>query len=263
MTRLALILLAALAIPSPEATIAKRGPPLICYPIEIGSAKSLPWGKGPVDADPTVSVENVAQDTLRILAESNDVLVHMETLRRAYFYLQSRPDGGMAGHDPPSVNLSKFGTMLKDSVLEASVPDPMGKSRDPRREALAWFDLGYLLAIKENGLHGRDLVRDVSCHRILERAAALGPDDAGLRFGVAFGQINNYVEGYDAKEWPQTAHWHDRGRQHLGAAMDLTKDQQSLLAKNICALFADNGPYGSPTTFDELRKRIAPETRPR
>ena len=47
------------------------------------------------------------------------------------------------------------------------------------------------------------------------------------------------------------------------AAMDLTADKSSTLAKNICALLAEQGPYGPPTTFEEIRRRMAAESRPK
>jgi hypothetical protein len=261
MTRIALILLASLAVWSPERTPVRRGPPLICFPIEIGSAESLPkaweWRS---ESRPSTDV--VISETLRVLETSDDAVVHMETLRRAYVCLQSRPEGGMAGHDPPSPNVARLGACLKDTALVSAVPDVTGASANTRREAFAWFDLGYLIAIKENGLHGRDLVRDLSCHRFLERAAALAPNDAALQFGVAFGQIHNYIGAPGATD-PQTPLWHRLGWKHLATAMDLTTDAASLVAKNICALFAQQGPYGPPTTFEELRRRIAAESRPR
>jgi hypothetical protein len=45
--------------------------------------------------------------------------------------------------------------------------------------------------------------------------------------------------------------------------MKLTEDRDSLVAKNICAVFAPNGPFGQPTTFEEVQRRFAPDSRPR
>ena len=67
-------------------TFAFAGPPLICHPIEIGQAKSLPWvdfnHKGSMDYD----LKNLSRDTLAILNSRTPVLVRMETLRRATIY---------------------------------------------------------------------------------------------------------------------------------------------------------------------------------
>src|SRR5215831_16128992 len=64
-------------------TLAQAGPPLICHPIEIGQAKSLPWveinHRGSTDYD----LKNLSHDTLAFLVSHTPVLVRMETLRRA------------------------------------------------------------------------------------------------------------------------------------------------------------------------------------
>jgi len=58
-------------------TSAHAGPPLICHPIEIGQAKSLPW----VDWNRKVSgdydLKNLTRDTLAILHSTTPVLVRM------------------------------------------------------------------------------------------------------------------------------------------------------------------------------------------
>jgi hypothetical protein len=56
-------------------TVAFAGPPLICHPIEIGQAKSLPWvdlnyHKGDANYDP----KNLTRDTLAILDSNPSVL---------------------------------------------------------------------------------------------------------------------------------------------------------------------------------------------
>src|SRR5260370_16288429 len=72
-------------------TSAHAGPPLICHPIEIGQAKSLPW----VDWNRKVSggydLKNLTRDTLAILDSRTPVLVRMETLRRATIYARQDP----------------------------------------------------------------------------------------------------------------------------------------------------------------------------
>src|SRR5260370_38947370 len=69
----------------------QAGPPLICHPYDIGNAQSLPWGHGH-DAvgfdlgDPTYNTKQLSADTLRILDTGREVLVRMETMRRAALY---------------------------------------------------------------------------------------------------------------------------------------------------------------------------------
>src|ERR1700752_3789826 len=106
-------------------TLALAGPPLICHPIEIGSAHSLPWvdlsyqkGNGSYD------LQNLTRDTLAILDSNPAVLVRMASLRRATVYARQDP------------------RVAKELItqLHARANDSDASSRG----ALAWFDLGYL-----------------------------------------------------------------------------------------------------------------------
>src|SRR5215204_3214015 len=64
------------------------GPPLLCHPFDIGSARSLPWDganawwQGRAD----YNLQNLVADTEAILTPSTPVIVRMETLRRAALY---------------------------------------------------------------------------------------------------------------------------------------------------------------------------------
>jgi len=102
---------------------ALAGPPLICHPIAIGNAPSLPWNaeaawNGMVAGYDT---SRLAADTLAIVVSEAPVTVRMETLRRAAIY----------------------------------------SSRDPRQAdeiasrlfaQKAWFDVGFFIeAVKETG----------------------------------------------------------------------------------------------------------------
>jgi hypothetical protein len=64
-------------------TFAQAGPPLICHPIEIGQAKSLPWVEFNHGGRTDYDLKNLSRDTLTILDSHTPVLVRMETLRRA------------------------------------------------------------------------------------------------------------------------------------------------------------------------------------
>lgn len=76
------------------AAAALAGPPMICHPIEIGGAKSLPWGAGPHwDAKlPGYDTARLVSNTLDLLAEHVPVVVRMETLRRAAIYAGTKPE---------------------------------------------------------------------------------------------------------------------------------------------------------------------------
>jgi hypothetical protein len=112
--------LAALLLPA----LATAGPPLVCFPMAIGDAASLPWGAGSWNSPrPDYDARSLADDTLALLGPRVPVLVRMETLRRAAIYAER--DGAAAGR--------LFASLRARALDEAS------SQADP----LALFDLGY------------------------------------------------------------------------------------------------------------------------
>jgi len=123
MTRRLLSLSAAVAAAVLIATPAFAGPPLLCFPFEIGSAKSLPMGTGSWRAiDPKYDASHLVADTIALLTPQTPVIVRMETLRRATVYAAGHPQ--LAG-------------ALLDA-LEARAAQPDAKV------GYAVFDFGYL-----------------------------------------------------------------------------------------------------------------------
>ena len=120
----AIAVLAVLALALP----AIAGPPLLCHPFDIGSAKSLPWDgtrafwQGRAD----YRLENLVADTEALLTPSTPVIVRMETLRRAALYASA--DGEVAHR-----LYAKLGERLRASQKPGGRPDD-----------LALFDFGYL-----------------------------------------------------------------------------------------------------------------------
>ena len=106
-------------------TFAQAGPPLICHPIEIGQAKSLPWvefhHRGSTDYD----LKNLSRDTLAILDSRTPILARMETLRRATIYARQEPQAA-----------KELITQLQARAANSDAAS--------RPDALAWFDVGYL-----------------------------------------------------------------------------------------------------------------------
>lgn len=101
---------------------AVAGPPLICHPISIGGAASLPW---PVDGGVVgqdYDVSHLVRDTLALLGPGTDVLVRMETLRRATIYAQRNP------------------SVAKELLLKLHA-----RTIANAQDTLAAFDLGYLV----------------------------------------------------------------------------------------------------------------------
>jgi hypothetical protein len=68
--------------------VALAGPPLLCHPFDIGTAKSLTWDnshgwQGHVSA---ANMKTLVADTEALLTPDTPVIVRMETLRRAALY---------------------------------------------------------------------------------------------------------------------------------------------------------------------------------
>ncbi len=130
---------------APGAGLAAMGPPLVCVPVEIGDAESLPWGEGAFGEARGYKKSRLVGDTLGVLKTSDDALVHMETLRRATVYIGE--DGELARE-----LLARLAWIAMD--FEAAAGDggwnTEGRSAfgmaDADRRALAWFDAGYLAA---------------------------------------------------------------------------------------------------------------------
>src|SRR3989442_7926730 len=71
------------------APLAQAGPQLICWPFDIGAARSLPWGGGGWhEAPANYAVNPLAVDTLSLLTPDAPVLLRMGTLRRAAIYAE-------------------------------------------------------------------------------------------------------------------------------------------------------------------------------
>src|SRR5262245_14108085 len=123
-TRPLLIVLAAaaaLVIARP----ALAGPPLICFPFDISSARSLPMGHSSWhDIDASYDVSHLVDDTLAILTPVTPVNVRMETIRRATIYASKNPAAAKA--------------LLVALQERAQHPQPAAA-------ALAVFDFGYLV----------------------------------------------------------------------------------------------------------------------
>jgi len=185
-------------------TFAQAGPPLICRPIEIGQAKSLPWvefnHKGSTDYD----LKNLSRDTLAILDSQAPVLVHMETLRRATIYARQNP------------HVAK--ELITRLQARAAKADDAG-----RPDALAWFDVGYLAEAYKQwmgkgepnpaaGLDGYGLVR---------KAISLRGSDPEMEFAAALITLLK----------PDSVH-----RTHVQKAMDGAK-RDPLLARNLASTF--------------------------
>jgi NADPH-dependent 2,4-dienoyl-CoA reductase/sulfur reductase-like enzyme len=104
---------------------ALAGPPLVCFPFDIGTAASLPWNtesgsfKG---MRPDYDRSRLNGDTLALLTPSTPIVVRMETLRRAALYAAG---DATLGH-------GLLGLLRARAAHHAA-------------DALARFDAGYLI----------------------------------------------------------------------------------------------------------------------
>ena len=163
------VALAALARP------AFAGPPLLCHPFDIGSARSLPWGAagGWLQTASGYDLSHLATDTTALLTPDTPVVVRMETLRRAAIY---------ASHDPA----------IAGAVLSRLT------GRTHTRDASAWLDAAYFTeALRQIGRLGQSgpfrdsapqiaaIVKDVDGLTLLDKALLLRPGDPGMEFAAA------------------------------------------------------------------------------
>jgi hypothetical protein len=99
------------------------GPPLICFPFDIGSAHTIPMGTaGWRSVDPSYDASRLVDDTLALLVPDTPVVVRMETLRRATIYASTNP---------------KIANALLIALQERA-------SRPHAKVGLDVFDFGYL-----------------------------------------------------------------------------------------------------------------------
>jgi len=202
LSRLAISMVAVLFV---FTNFAQAGPPLICHPIEIGQAKSLPWvefnHKGSSDYD----LKNLTRDTLAILDSNTPVLVRMETLRRATIYARQDPQVAKE--------------LITRLQARAANSDAAGHS-----DALAWFDVGYLAEAYKQwmGKGEPNPAAGLDGYALVKKALSLrGQDDAEMEFAAALITLRG----------PDGAH-QDHARKAMAGAKN-----DPLLARNLGSNF--------------------------
>jgi len=185
-------------------TLAHAGPPLICHPIEIGQAKSLPWVEFNRHGSTDYDVKNLSRDTLAILDSQTPVLVRMETLRRATIY---------ARQDPRAAK--ELITRLHE---RAAASDAAGRS-----DALAWFDVGYLAEAYKQwmGKGEPDPAAGLDGYEWVKKAISLRGPDPEMEFAAAMITLAG----------PEGAH-----REHVRKAI-AGANHDPLLAQNLSSTF--------------------------
>jgi len=182
-------------------TSAHAGPPLICHPIEIGQAKSLPL----VDWKRKVSGDyDLTRDTLAILDSSTPVLVRMETPRWATIYARQDPQVA-----------KELLTRLQERAANS---DAAGHP-----DALAWFDVGNLTETYKQwlGKGEPNPATGLDGYGLIEKAISLLGQDPEMEFAGALVTL----------EGPENDH-----QDHVRKAMAGAKNDP-LLARNLASNF--------------------------
>jgi hypothetical protein len=162
--------LAALLGVTLAAAPALAGPELICWPFDIGGAKSLPWGGGAWSAKQAgYNISRLSDDTLALLGADTPVIVRMETLRRAAVYAMDNPLAA-------KTLVSRLEVRLRESRTKNGV------------DALAAFDLGYLVeclrqAYRNEAVRALGLSRDG--YKLVLMAIEARGADPQMEFAVA------------------------------------------------------------------------------
>jgi hypothetical protein len=201
---------------------ALAGPPLICHPIDVGNARSLPWGAGSewraVKSD--YDINRLVEDTLALLTPETPVLARMETLRRATVYAV------WAKHDR-EVGITVKDQKIADELL-ARLMDRVRKSvGNIKSSSLALFDAGYLVACYRQAAYHSNTspTSKLEGYTMVRKATGMSGGNAEMEFAAAM----------ISKHPLQSAH-----REHLQKAIAGAKDG-SLLARNLVKHFGQRG----------------------
>lgn len=267
---------------APPAAAPLLGPPLVCHPFDIGSARSLPWGTGSFGVAPDYDLAQIPKDTYDLLAGTDDAFVHMETLRRAVVYVTGLGEG-RAPIAPEQREALIAGLLHElqfdaeahraevDAAREAASRPPEGPGAaapasglryfiqpepatplggrlcqaQARDAALCWFDYGYVLA----ALRQAGAPRHEDGVEALRAALLLRPDDARLRLGLALGLFGDADAAARAEAWKQLDAVVQRA-ENAGAGEEAQADA---LRRNLIATV---GPLLSTEDHDELVEAI-------
>jgi hypothetical protein len=191
---------------------ALAGPPLVCHPIHIGSARSLPWTSTNWDlsGSEAYDVRHLAADTAALLGPDTPVLVRMETIRRAALYSQN--DAAVARE------------LLAGLEAREIHSEP---------NALAAFDYGYLIEtyrqlemarrMSRGEKHRGDWVNPAagfSGYGWVQKAIRMRGGDAAMEFAAALITTEDWKQDYQG---------------HVEKARAGIK-QDPLLAQNVASL---------------------------
>jgi len=153
------------------ASPALAGPPLVCFPFDIGTATSLPWNSSSGSFKgmrPDYDLDRLNRDTVALLTPSTPVLVRMETLRRAALYASAN---------------ERTARGLLDSLLARA------KASTDSKTSLAEFDLGYLIEtyrqLEPIAPFAGAIVKDIDGYGMVSRSLDARHGDPAIAFAAA------------------------------------------------------------------------------
>jgi hypothetical protein len=221
-----------LAIVFGSGLIALAGTPLICQPIAIGDAKSLPWTSSTafLNGKEDYDITHLADDTLALLTPSMPVIVRMETLRRATVYGQGNP------------------AVAKELYLKLRAR-ALGAGGQGKPDALALFDLGYFVECTKQAnmtwkklstgtyepIYQANVASGLDGRAWVEKAIEMRGNDPEMEFAAALITV-----------WPRQKAFDGHLRRAAEGA-----SEGSLLAQNLVERFGDRG-----RTIAELRANL-------
>lgn len=199
---------------------ALAGPPLICHPIEIGKAKSLPWaGSNWREVKRDYDLNRLVADTLALLQPETTVLARMETLRRATIYaVWAKVDR--------EVGIPVKDSKLADELMAKLMERIRESVRSGKPSSLALFDAGYLAACyKQAGYQSSNASGIPDGYSMTRKGIGVAGSNPEMEFGLAL--MTQFPE--------QPTH-----REHLRRAI-AGAQEGSLLARNLVTHFGKPG----------------------
>jgi hypothetical protein len=155
---------------------AYSGPPLICHPLQIGNARSLPSGNGPFGTKTDYDRSRLIEETMELLNPEMPILVRMETLRRAVLYAS-----GIYRGNSDWKNYSNESQRIAYELLSRLMARTLQANASGNSSAMAWFDVGYLTACYEQV----NLTKDFPGYEFVKKALVLSGQNAEMEFACA------------------------------------------------------------------------------
>ncbi len=225
----------------PQTSLA--GPPLICHPIEIGNARSLPWESAAewraVKRD--YDLNRLVEDTLALLTPEAPVLVRMETLRRATVY-------AVWAQRDHEVGLAAKNSQVADELLSRLMARVRGSVRPNQPPTLELFDAGYLNACYEQAGYNTAKKPGNTLDGYIMVKKAL---DGYTMVRKASGMSGHHVEMEFAAALISKAPKRPAFREHLQRAVAGAREG-TLLARNLVKHFGQNGQ-----NLSDLRAQVS------